>query len=120
MNFLHGTLVDGVVETHGLSLPTDDYDFTASPGNHLAVTIGIRPEDILIGDQLARSKIQTSVIVDLVEPMGADTLVYADLDGQLLRIRTDGKTVINAGQKLTVGLEPARASLFDTTTEARL
>jgi multiple sugar transport system ATP-binding protein len=58
--------------------------------------------------------------VDLVEPMGSDTLVYTTLNGKTFRIRMDGQAKVAKGETLTVGIDPARASLFDTTTEARL
>ena len=60
------------------------------------------------------------VVIDLVEPMGADTLVYATLNGQNFRIRMDGQAAVKPKETLAIGIDPARASLFDKKTENRL
>jgi multiple sugar transport system ATP-binding protein len=59
-------------------------------------------------------------LIDLVEPMGSDTLVYGDLAGHQLRIRAEGKMKVVAGDRLPVGFEPHHASLFDTETGERI
>ena len=58
--------------------------------------------------------------VELVEPMGSDTLVYTTLNKQSFRVRMDGQGRVKAAETLTMGLDPARASLFDKKDEARL
>jgi multiple sugar transport system ATP-binding protein len=60
------------------------------------------------------------VSVDLVEPMGSDTLIWAQVGAKPFRIRMDGQARVQPGDRLTVGLDPARASLFDAKTEERL
>jgi multiple sugar transport system ATP-binding protein len=75
---------------------------------------------VVTGELVAKAPVQSEVTVDLVEPMGSDTLVYATLDGTTFRIRMDGRAKVAKDETLTVGIDPARASLFDTKSEARL
>jgi multiple sugar transport system ATP-binding protein len=119
MNFLRGTL-DGTTFSAGdLSLPMDGYEFTDKKASGDS-TIGIRPEHVITGELVAKAPVQSSVVVDLVEPMGSDTLVYADLAGVQMRIRMDGNVRVKAGETLNIGLDPSRASLFDAETEQRI
>ena len=120
MNFMEGQLVGGSFKTGELSLPMDGYEYASPQVTDRAVTIGIRPEHIVTGELVARAAVQLEVPVDLVEPMGSDTLVYATLNDQIFRIRMDGQAVVKAGQTLAIGIDPSRASLFDKNDEARL
>ena len=58
--------------------------------------------------------------VEIVEPMGSDTLVWAIVAGNRFRIRIDGQTTIHAGDPIKIGFDPAKASFFDAQTELRL
>ena len=120
MNFIEGRLEDGRFVTEGLQLPTADYEFIDGDADRAGVTIGIRPEDILTGENAARAPVTSEMLVDLVEPMGSDTLVYGVLAGHQLRIRADGKSRLEAGDMLAVGLDPSQASLFDSGTQDRI
>ena len=120
MNFFEGRLDAGTFKTDGLDLPMVGYAFAqpkAADGN---VTIGIRPEHIITGELVASAPVQANVTIDLVEPMGSDTLVYAQIAGKTCRIRMDGQARVKQGENLAIGFDPARASLFDTASEARL
>jgi multiple sugar transport system ATP-binding protein len=119
MNFLRGTL-DGTTFTSGdLKLPMEEYDFAGSNASG-DTTVGIRPEHVITGELASRATVTTSVVVDLVEPMGSDTLVYADLAGVQMRIRMDGNARVKAGDTLEIGLDPSRASMFDSVSEQRI
>jgi multiple sugar transport system ATP-binding protein len=52
--------------------------------------------------------------------MGADTLVWAPVGGKPFRIRMDGQARVAPGDRLTIGIDPSKASLFDARTEERL
>ena len=82
--------------------------------------IGIRPEHIITGELVSGAPLTYDVVVDLVEPMGSDTLVYAQLGAHNLRIRMDGQSRVEIGQTLAIGIDPSRASLFDKISEDRL
>ncbi|MBO6853709.1 MAG: TOBE domain-containing protein, partial [Marivivens sp.] len=51
---------------------------------------------------------------------GSDTLIDVVLADHHFRARMDGQARVAVGDKLTLGIDPARASLFDKTTELRL
>ena len=98
----------------------DGYEYVDGQASDGAVTIGIRPEHIVTGELAAKAPVQMTVPIDLVEPMGSDTLVYATVNGEPFRIRMDGQAVVRAGEDLAIGIEPSRASVFDTKSEDRL
>ena len=120
MNFIEGHLEDNVFKKGDVSFPMIGYDFVNGQTTDRPVTIGLRPEHIVTGELAAKAPVQMTVEVDLVEPMGSDTLVYTTLNGASFRIRMDGQARVAKGEKLTIGIDPARASLFDKDTQARL
>ena len=120
MNFIEGSLQAAVFKCEGFDMPTDSYDYTAEAADRVRVTVGIRPEDILVGEAAAGAPVQSKLLIDLVEPMGSDTLVYGDLAGNQLRIRTDGKSHFSVGQTIAVGFDPSHVSLFDSESEQRI
>jgi len=82
MNFFKGQLESGVFKLDNIVLPMTGYDFASPQTTDRPVTIGIRPEHVLTGDAAAKAPVQMSAEVDLVEPMGSDTLVYMTLDSK--------------------------------------
>ncbi|MFZ3581492.1 ABC transporter ATP-binding protein [Loktanella sp. DJP18] len=120
MTFFEGTIKGGAIAIPGHDLPLGTYEFKETPAEGRPAIIGIRPEHVLTGDNLRSAAYTTGVTVDLVEPMGSDTLVYCELGGQTFRIRMDGQAQVTPGDTLTIGLNPASASLFDKTSEVRL
>ena len=120
MNFIEGELVGGTFKKGELTLPMVGYEYASPQVTDRPVTIGIRPEHVVTGELIAKAPVQMTVAVDLVEPMGSDTLVYATMNGEPFRIRMDGQAVVKAGQMLEIGIDPSRASLFDKADEARL
>ena len=120
MNFIEGR-VNGMTFAAGdLSMPLDGYEFSGNQTEGQAATIGIRPEHVVTGELVSNAPMRTNVTVDIVEPMGSDTLVWADLAGKPFRIRMDGQATVSPGESLEIGLDPSRASLFDTQSELRL
>jgi multiple sugar transport system ATP-binding protein len=60
------------------------------------------------------------VDVEIVEPMGSDTLVWTRLDGQNLSFRVEAERPLRTGDRVRIGFDPARASLFDSATGNRI
>ncbi len=116
MNFMQGVLAlkndEWQFSSESLSLPLQGYEFTREPVEGMAVEFGIRPEHIVIGDTVSSQPIQTSVEVELVEPMGADTVVWSKLGGNTLTLRVDSEALVSQNQILPIGFTAARASLF--------
>jgi multiple sugar transport system ATP-binding protein len=120
MNFLHGNLVAGQFKVDDMVMPLTGYEFAAPQVADRAAVIGIRPEHVVTGELVRNAPLQFSVEVDLVEPMGSDTLIYAKLGQHPFRIRMDGQARARSGDVLAIGIDPSRASLFDKATEDRL
>jgi len=119
MNFIEGTLQrDGArawVGTQGGAELAVDPDCAAEAGQ--PVVYGIRPEAINIDLDPGNGVPAT---VDVVEPTGLSTLIYADVDGVSTCAYTMDRLTFDHGQ--TVGLVPDRnkAHLFDASTGVRL
>jgi len=120
MNFRDGMLENGVFKSGDLTLPLIGYDFIDPQTADRPVVIGMRPEHIVTGELVANAPVQMNVTVDLVEPMGSDTLIYAAVNGDPFRIRMDGQARVKKGEVLAIGIDPSRASVFDKKSEARL
>jgi multiple sugar transport system ATP-binding protein len=120
MNFITGELKDGAFQLGSYSVPMDGYEYGQGAGYEGKAIIGLRPEHIATGDMLASASVRAKVKVDLVEPMGSDTLIYADLEGTNVHVRMDGQAIVNPGDEVEIGIAPARASLFDPASELRL
>jgi multiple sugar transport system ATP-binding protein len=120
MNFIEGHFAGGVFTKGDLRLLMTGYSFVAPQTTERPATIGIRPEHVITGELVGNAPVRVEVAVDIVEPMGSDTLVWVDLAGKPFRIRMDGSARVKAKERLTIGIDPARSSLFDTKTENRL
>ncbi len=109
MNFLPATL-DGhqarLASGHVVTLP-------AAYAGHTAVTLGIRPENVAVSPE------GLSLAVELVEPLGSETLVHGRLgDGTALLVKQPGAMPV--GETLTVTLPPQELHVFDAATGRRL
>ncbi|WP_425070258.1 ABC transporter ATP-binding protein [Sagittula sp. S175] len=120
MNFLKGTLSGGAFRSGDLVIPLDGYAFEEGSRREGEAIIGLRPEHIATGDHLASAVARTRVKVELVEPMGSDTVIYAHLGAHQIHIRMDGQATVRPGDEVEIGFRPERASLFDPATENRL
>ena len=60
------------------------------------------------------------IIVRVVEPLGAHTLVTSDVDGHLFRAVLDSATTVRTGDRLTLRPKPDRIRWFDPETTAAL
>ncbi|MFZ4598302.1 MAG: ABC transporter ATP-binding protein [Terrimicrobiaceae bacterium] len=128
MNFIKGTIrKDGgqivFKESHGGAV---DLKLGSRPSAEAYVgkdvTLGVRPEDCdLVPAGKAPSENSFQAVVDIVEPMGAETYFY---------LQTGAHTVISrshaavdqreAGHRLRFEMNPARIHLFDQTTGLRI
>jgi sn-glycerol 3-phosphate transport system ATP-binding protein len=82
------------------------------------VTVGIRPEHLLVEAEERYDPLD--VQVELVEPLGADTLVHGLVDGAALTARLPGDARINSGERLRLWVPPDRLHLFDPASGQRL
>ena len=119
MNMIDGRLVrDGQDWRFAYSEGTVDlagYAFATPPTERQAV-FGVRPEHI----RLEAEQPSAQGTVTVVEPMGAETVLWIQIAGKPAAIRVDGESTVKAGETLPYRFDPARASLFDATSGERL
>ncbi len=84
-----------------------------------SVTLGIRPEDMVVTDT-AGSKSTMTVV--LAEHLGADTLIHGHIGPKKsdITVRVAGISQVNAGDQLPLKVAPGKIHLFDSATEKRL
>jgi multiple sugar transport system ATP-binding protein len=112
MNFLKGTVAatSGTSATVALDAgPRLEVDTLRPPVNGAEVTLGVRPEDLLVSDGPGSFPGE----VQIAEQMGGETYVYAALaDGTTLTVEIKGQAAVRAGDRLSLAVAPGRAHLF--------
>jgi multiple sugar transport system ATP-binding protein len=129
MNFFKGTIKRAgnhllFVETNARSAPiqvqlTDDLAHKAANHVDKSIVFGIRPEDaqdtLTLGSPNPAHTVE--VMVEVSEPMGAETYLYLDTGAHsfIARVRATDRFDVNQKVKITFQLD--KAKLFDPTTE---
>ena len=80
------------------------------------IILGIRPEDI----SLNKSDKSMEFIIELIEPMGADTLIWLSMENIPFSIRLEGSSDYQLGDAIDIEFDIKRASLFDKKSELRI
>ena len=78
------------------------------------VIVGIRPEHF---GPVSDPAMALSVKVQVVEPLGSDTLVHFDVGGDMLTARMSPETRPDVGAEFRIGVDPAKIHLFDAASE---
>ena len=122
MNLVPGRVEAGergafAVLSGGVRLPLGDGRAGSWAGRE--VTVGVRPEHLVWspgadGDSALEGRAQ------VVEPLGSDTLVLAEIGGHELQVRLPPRSVRKAGEPMRLTVAPERVFLFDPATERRL
>ncbi|MBB3612434.1 ATP-binding cassette domain-containing protein [Rhizobium sp. BK602] len=115
MNFIEGRIVVDagmpVFESNALKIDLSAYPFlnTVKTG---PATLGIRPEH-LAPDGTAKGLPTIAGTVSVVEPMGADTVIWFDWAGNSLSCRVMGDVAFAPNTRIAPALDITKASLFD-------
>ena len=122
MNFIDGelrvangraTLVAG-----GVDIPLGTYPFQAGRPLPKRATLGLRPEHLVLeGATTARAGCGQ---VALLEPMGADTLLWTEWGGAPIAIRVASDHAMRVGDQIGFRFHHAHVSLFDGDSGGRL
>jgi multiple sugar transport system ATP-binding protein len=124
MNFLPARVVNGGANlkirlSDELSLPvpesrTERY----KPYLDKAVVFGLRPEDLIEGrSELPPGSAAFDVLLDVVEPMGMETMVYFIVDGVEVCGRVNPMAAGNAGEKMRLVADLTHMHLIDPATD---
>lgn len=119
MNLLEGrvgsdansVIIDGVPEIH------ISQNGNLNPDQE--VVMGVRPEAAVVNGTQAGS-VSFTLPIDLVEAMGADTLLYFNAGDQQLVARADGKAQFKRGDQVTLSFSEEDLFLFDKNGGQRL
>ncbi|WP_299938037.1 ABC transporter ATP-binding protein [uncultured Pelagimonas sp.] len=120
MNLFAGHLSGNVFSRDGLRVDVTGYEFENHGRSDTNAWLGIRPEHIMTDEAAKGATFTGAAEIDIVEPMGSDTLVWVNFAGQSVRVRTGGQTGLKSGDTLTIGFDADRLHLFDEKTEIRL
>ncbi|MCR9239340.1 MAG: sn-glycerol-3-phosphate ABC transporter ATP-binding protein UgpC [Alphaproteobacteria bacterium] len=108
MNMIEGSLADGIVTLEGgLQIPIDTSSTHRGP-----VTLGLRPDDLLVSSQDGQFEGQVNVL----EPLGSETLVYVSVAGKELIAKASGRTPPVLGSTIKLNAAPENMHLFDSAT----
>ncbi|MEQ1950204.1 sn-glycerol-3-phosphate ABC transporter ATP-binding protein UgpC [Mesorhizobium sp. CN2-181] len=77
-----------------------------------AQTVGFRPEDASIAPTDGGAS-GLEVSVEGVEPVGAESFIHSLLGGNRVILRAPGRTSVVPGDRLAIGIEPAKLHWFD-------
>ncbi|MBV8989831.1 MAG: ABC transporter ATP-binding protein [Solirubrobacterales bacterium] len=120
MNLIRVPLSDGCARLGGESLPIPQLLLAAaSERDAEEIIVGIRPEHVTVSDS-GSDGIPAEVV--LVESLGADSYVHANLAGLDTNFvaRTEGHDARRPGSNLRLRIDPDRIFAFDADTEERL
>jgi multiple sugar transport system ATP-binding protein len=84
------------------------------PEGTMAITLGLRPENILLGSG------EGTATIRLVEPTGHESIVTLDIDGQKAIARAAGDTTLRMGETVRFDLRRDRLHFFDREGGRRL
>jgi len=117
MNFLDGHVPDGgraLRLAEAADIPLTGAGLADQAGRNFIV--GIRPEHLRIDAAHALAELP----VELVEPLGAQTLLQVRLGQALVTVSVDGAAAIKPGDRVALSLAPGHLHLFDPASEARV
>jgi multiple sugar transport system ATP-binding protein len=118
MNLFPADITEGGIK-FGTAVAATERDALAHASSG-TVTVGIRPEDVLV----ATSGEGLQVDVDVIEELGADGYLYGHTEVNGARVdivaRVDGRSHPNAGDRIYITPKPQHIHVFDQVTGERL
>jgi multiple sugar transport system ATP-binding protein len=120
MNFIKGRIEGsgGVPEfvSGKRRLPLSGYQFSSKAAPGQEVVLGVRPEHL----EIAQTGTWSNFTIDIVEPMGADMVIWCSDGEGSIQVRTSGSKKASPGQSLGLGVDAGQVSLFAADTGERL
>ncbi len=113
MNFMDGTLsVDG----NEIELGGNKISVTEKISSKVSkITVGFRPEHMTISETG-----MLNISVELVEHLGAESIIHAKLGETPITLRLNGHIAANNGDTLKADIDTDRFHFFDKKTELRI
>ena len=117
MNFLDGKVANGELSVGGLRFPLPSRLQPATPSN--GIVLGLRPEELHVGPAPS-NHVGFETMIEVVEPLGNELLLYGMLGDHRLVIRAAPTAGIQPDQRVPIFFDPAHAHYFDGATDAAL
>ena len=120
MNFIPGETVDGgrAFDVDGLRIDLTGYEGGAVGARPKAI-LGLRPEHLEISHAPIPGQ-SIPAVVEIDEPMGADSLVWLKALGKQMSVRVPVEQRLAPGTEVHLKVDIAKASIFDAVTELRV
>jgi len=125
MNFLDARIMkmdDGVYATFdgGRALLSEEAlkQFESEKYINKDVTLGIRPEDIQVHHDESKADIKAKI--DVTELLGAETILYLEMNGNKIIAKTKPNQSIKSKDPVSLTFDTTRIHLFDKETELAL
>ena len=118
MNFIEGRLEGGRARASRGTLALPLSPALAALGDRPA-TFGIRPEHIAV-ERSPGAPGAVPAVVEVVEPLGAETVVEVTAAGETLVVRVPGELGVGMGAAVGLRIDPDRLLAFDHATGARI
>jgi ABC-type sugar transport system ATPase subunit len=98
-------------------------EIPAEPGDEILA--GVRPEHVVLhnGAALPENHCELDTVVELLEPLGSDTVIHCMLNGKgehMLTARLPGATRLSEGDRIRLHFPCAGLHLFDPSTGRRI
>jgi multiple sugar transport system ATP-binding protein len=122
MNLISAVVGDGASIKAGgvdIAIPADRFSLPA-PGT--AVTLGVRPEDIVPQGHGTRPELGADFTgpVEFAEMLGDQSLLFTSLGGTEVVARMQHPRAVETGEKLQFRIDGSRVHLFDADTQSSL
>jgi ABC-type sugar transport system ATPase subunit len=108
MVLIEGRVRNGCAEVAGVALPLEN---GAAKHEGAAITVGFRPEDVLVGTG------KSQATIELVEHLGSSVLAHLRLNGHRLVAQAAGDARLKPGGQVPVQLSAQTMYCFDAETE---
>ena len=120
MNFLTGTVKGDMVTGDGFAVQaTGTLGESLKAHNGKQVWFGIRPEHLGLegSTTIAGGNNRLSGKVEVVEPLGAETDLIVDINGQTVVVKVDGHARVKVGDTVNLFADQSRLHAFDLQSE---
>lgn len=114
INLLEGSLAEGKLFLKGFSLAIDVQDAWRRSNLPSRVLVGIRPENILLGQGATLGEVY------LVEDFGVDKIVRLRVGEVILRVRVSKEQEFSIGERVPCSFVYEKLLFFDPLTEKRI
>ncbi len=118
MNMLKGAVKDKAFVAGDLRIDLAGYDGGALLDRDQAI-LGLRPEHLTIQTEAEAGR-TIPAVVEIDEPMGADSLIWLKAAGQQMSVRVPVERRMAPGAQVHLRVDIPKASLFDAKTEQRV